>query len=204
MTLVAALTGARALGTAFFETRDLGAKLGTSPAHASQIVRRLAGHGLIGTLGRGRWFLPERAAPLDAVAILAAPHPAYVSLRTALHRHGLIAQVPGHMEAITLGRSRRVATPLGTYAFHHASPRFFFGYQPWGEGGILMATPEKALLDLLYFGASRPGTFRAWPELEFPRSFRWGDMRTMARKISCPRRRAWVLAHLDKLRRQAT
>lgn len=97
-----------------------------------------------------------------------------------------------------------MATHLGTYAFHHTGPGVFFGYRPWGENGILMATPEKALLDLLYFGASRPGTFRAWPELKFPRNFRWGTARAMARKIACPRRRVWVLGHLDKLRRKAT
>jgi len=57
--------------------------------------------------------LPEarRRALLE---FLTAPFPAYVSLQSALYLHGMISQVPALTYAVTLARSRRLATPLGS------------------------------------------------------------------------------------------
>ncbi|MFO7695137.1 MAG: hypothetical protein R6V57_18790, partial [Vicinamibacterales bacterium] len=49
---------------------------------------------------------------------------------------------------------------------HHVAPSFFFGYEDIGQTGVLMASPEKALVDFLYLAPARSMLFRALPELE--------------------------------------
>ena len=66
---------------------------------------------------------------------------------------------------MTTGRPGRRETPLGIYEFRHLNPALFFGYRLTDLGGgqaAFLATPEKALLDLVYL---QPGGDRsAWLE----------------------------------------
>ena len=59
----------------------------------------------------------------------------------------MISQVPAVTYAVSLARTRRFATPVGTVSVHHVQPSFFFGFEDAGRGGRL-ATPEKALVDV--------------------------------------------------------
>ena len=78
---------------------------------------RLARSGFVRRVSRGLW-LADDGARLDRLAErIAAPYPAYVSLQSALFRHGLIKQVPSVVYAVTPGRTRRVRRPLAPSRF---------------------------------------------------------------------------------------
>jgi len=77
----------------------------------------------------------------------------YVSLQSALEYHGLIPEYVPSITSICTGRPEEVFTPLGSFIFRHIKKDLFSTYQliDLGEGqSAFVATPEKALLDLLY------------------------------------------------------
>jgi predicted transcriptional regulator of viral defense system len=81
----------------------------------------------------------------------------YVSLQSALSFYGLIPEVVNTTTSVSTGRPEQLETPLGTYEFRHIKTELLFGYQmiELGEHSALVATPEKALLDLIYL---QPGS----------------------------------------------
>jgi predicted transcriptional regulator of viral defense system len=76
----------------------------------------------------------------------------YVSLQSALSFYGLIPDVVQITTSVSTGRPERLETPLGTYEFRHLKTALLFGYRRMevGEQRAFVATPEKALLDLIY------------------------------------------------------
>jgi len=79
-------------------------------------------------------------------------HASYVSLQSALAFYDLIPEVVNITVSITAGRPEHLETPLGVFDFRHIKPELLFGYQmsDFGEQSAFLATPEKALLDLIY------------------------------------------------------
>jgi hypothetical protein len=87
----------------------------------------------------------------------------------------------------TTGRPEELDTPLGRFLFRHVKKSAFFGYtqteisrgQP-----VFLASPEKALLDLLYLtpGSDSPAYLE---ELRFEPSdrFDWSTLRKQAERI---------------------
>lgn len=81
--------------------------------------------------------------------------PSYVSLEWALSFYGMIPERVHTITSMTLGRNKEYRTPIGDFAYHRLSPRqYFYGVTlketPGFVGGFLMATPEKALADLVF------------------------------------------------------
>ena len=77
----------------------------------------------------------------------------YVSGQSALAFYGLIPEVVPVTLSVTAGRPERLDTPLGVFEFRHVRPRCLRGYRMTDLGlrqQALVATPEKALLDLVY------------------------------------------------------
>lgn len=79
----------------------------------------------------------------------------YVSLQSALSFYGLIPEVVNITTSVSTGRPERLETPLGPYEFRHIKTALFFGYRmtELGEQSAFVASPEKALLDLIYLQA---------------------------------------------------
>lgn len=79
--------------------------------------------------------------------------PSCVSLEYALSWHGLIPEGVFGVTSVTARRSRVVSTPLGRFSYAHLPPRAYgVGIRmEQGPGGVsfLMASPEKALCDLI-------------------------------------------------------
>ena len=85
----------------------------------------------------------------------------YVSLHSALEYHGLIPEYVPTVTSISTGRPEEVVTPLGSFIFRHIKKELFSDYQLTDLGekqSAFIATPEKALLDLLYLtpGSDNP------------------------------------------------
>lgn len=198
MKLLDALRIVEDFGQPVLETVDAAAIWGVSNGHASKILARLAESGHAVGLRRGLWGFPEKLDPLALPERLTAPQPAYVSLQSALYYHGMLSQIPAAIYAISLARTRRYVTPLGTVSVHHVAPEFFFGFEAVGASGISLALPEKALLDYFYLHPARTRLFSRLPEVEKPASFDLGVARHMLNRIAFPARRRMVASLLEE------
>ena len=185
-------------------TADAAAVLGVSGEAASQTLRRLARTGLVTPVRKGLWALADRPDPLTLAEYVTAPYPSYLSLQTALYQHGMIEQIPSMIFLVSLARSARVETVLGTYSVHHVQPAFFDGFESIPDSGMKLATAEKALVDFLYLSPTRGRLFAALPELEFPCGFRRSGVREWVRRIPSQRLRTIVARRLDEVLARAT
>jgi predicted transcriptional regulator of viral defense system len=194
----------RALATPVFTTSDAAARLGLTVSAASKTLDRLRDAGLARLIRRGLWTVRETLEPLVLAEHLTAPHPAYVSLQTALHLHGMLEQIPAVIYVVSLARSQRIRTTLGTFSVHRVAPEFFGGFDLLPRSGAKVATPEKALLDVLYLSGGRSRLFASLPELELPAGLRLDRAQAWIKKIPSARLRTLVSRRLDALRATAT
>jgi predicted transcriptional regulator of viral defense system len=77
----------------------------------------------------------------------------YISLQSALEYYGIIPEYVPKITSVTTGRPKELNTKLGNFIFKHLKKELFWGYkeQEIIKGtGVFIATPEKALLDLIY------------------------------------------------------
>lgn len=189
----------RRLNTPAFSTADAAALLSLSVPAASKALRRLTAAGLLRSVRKGLWTLDGPAEPLALLEYLTTPYPSYASLQTALHLHGMIEQIPSVVYAVSLSRSHRIRTDLGTFSVHRIAPEFFGGFDVSPRSGAKVATPEKALLDVFYLSAGRSRLFASLPEVELPRGFRHDYALGWIRRIPSPRLRTLVTRRLDAL-----
>lgn len=78
--------------------------------------------------------------------------PSYISMSTALRYYGLIPEAVYTHQSMTVKHSRNFHTPIGNYAYRQiARDSFSVGVRSVhkGEYAFLMASPEKALCDLI-------------------------------------------------------
>jgi predicted transcriptional regulator of viral defense system len=189
VSLAQAYAALRRLGRPVVTTDDAAVRLGISVSGASHTLVRLSAIGLVQRLRRGLWSLEAALDPMVLPEYLTAPYPAYVSFQSALYLHGMIEQMARVIYVASLGRPQRLQTTLGTYSVHRLAPEFFGGYRLVGESGVKLATPEKALLDVLYLSSARSRLFARLPELEIPPRFSVREaQRWIARIPSAPRR----------------
>lgn len=75
--------------------------------------------------------------------------PSYISLSSALNFYGILVQVPYKITSVTPKLTRENNVNEKTFKYSHISKEYFWGYQK--IEGFLIAEPEKALLDALFF-----------------------------------------------------
>lgn len=90
----------------------------------------------------------------------------YVSLHTALSYYGLIPEYVAVVTSVTTGRPGTWENVYGRFSYQHIQPALFFGFeyrQVTENQWAYVATPEKALLDLIYLtpGADDAAYIRA-------------------------------------------
>ena len=78
--------------------------------------------------------------------------PSYVSLHTALAFYGMIPESVSQITSVSSLKSSTFENKLGTFSYKKIKPSLMFGYNAMENDGFtfFLATPEKALLDLLY------------------------------------------------------
>jgi predicted transcriptional regulator of viral defense system len=175
-------------------TGEAATRLGLSVPAASQQLRSLERSGIVRRLRRGLWLLRPDIEPFALPAYLTAPLPAYVSLWSALARHGMIEQIPRQVYVASLARTQQIRTSIADFSIHHLAPELFGGFEQT-EGGGHLATPEKALFDMIYVLTPRGGQIRL-PELELPPDFDERQLDEWARRIGRPRLRTIVRRQL--------
>lgn len=106
-------------------------------------------------LRRDFYVFPEFAVSRDAAFYCANQMyaPSYISLHTALSFYGMIPESVIQVTSITSLKTMFFENQVGEFSYKKVKPSLMFGFEPKmidKERSILFATPEKALLDLLY------------------------------------------------------
>lgn len=202
MTVAESYGELRRLGSDVFTTREAAARLKTSVSNASHQLKAMERAGLVLGVRRGLWTTRMDLDPIVLPPFLTAPYPAYVSYWTALSRHGMIEQIPRQIYVATTGRSRRMTTSLGQYSIHHILPEIFDGFTGGQETGFI-ATPEKALFDVVYLRASRAQPVHL-PEIELPVGFERGKLAEWVRRLPTARLRTLTQRRLERVLERAT
>ena len=122
-------------------------------------LTRWVNSGRIYQLRRGLYSIAPPYQKIQPHPFLVANHlqrASYVSLQSALAFYGLIPETVNIIVSVTTGRPERLETPLGIFEFRHIKSELLFGYEMTDLEGqnALVATPEKALLDLVYLQSS--------------------------------------------------
>lgn len=201
MNTVAAYQQLKELRAPAIETRSAAALLDVSADAVDKYLRQLRDAGLVVHLRKGLWLLDPQVPPAVIAPYLTAPYPAYISLWSALAHHDMIEQIPARTEVASLSRTRTISTPAGVFAVHRLAPELFGGYVSDDQAGY-MATPEKALFDLIYTRVPRSSGIRL-PELTLPDTFDTDLLRYWVQRIPRARLRTMVAAGVDSALSQA-
>ncbi len=134
------------------------------PGDVRRQISRWVTSGRLYRLRRGLYALAPPYRKMRPHPFLVANHlqrGSYVSLQSALAHHGLIPEHVPVTTSVGSGGTRSWQNPIGSFTFRHLAPVLIKGYRhaevvpgQWA----FVATPEKALLDLVYLvpGADRP------------------------------------------------
>ena len=127
------------------------------PAILLQLSRWVT-HGKVVSLRRGVYTLADRArkAPVDPAML--AQHlcrPSYLSGLWAMGFHDMIPERVVVHTSVTTRLPARFDNACGAFEYRHIKQPCFFGYEQvaYGSGTILVARPEKALLDHWHLAA---------------------------------------------------
>ena len=121
----------------------------------NQKVRNLEADGSLIRLKRGLYVVSPKISRVSLSTELIANHlyaPSYVSIHTALRYYGMIPEAVYVTQSMTVKHSRNFDTPIGRFEYQMISRDAFpvgITYINKQEYAFLMATPEKALCDLI-------------------------------------------------------
>jgi predicted transcriptional regulator of viral defense system len=149
--------------------------------HTAMFLSRAVKDGLIHRINRGNYinsFLYGFPGVEDIACFLKPP--AYITCEWALNFHGISLQAPVVCTVVTLstsvGKKRNIQYQGITIEFSKISSNLYFGFI--NHENFYMATPEKAILDTLYY---RKG-FPAFDELDLD-GVAYDDLIKMAEKF---------------------
>ena len=81
--------------------------------------------------------------------------PSYISLQYALSAYGMVPEAGIHVTSVTFKKTKRYSTPLGDFIYRSVSKGHYLPgvLRKSADGNVsyLIASPEKALIDMLYF-----------------------------------------------------
>ncbi len=89
---------------------------------------------------------------------------------------------------------------MGTISFHRMPPELFKGFELSSGSDAKIATPEKALFDVLYLAPGRSRVFAKQPELTIPRRFQWQRLKVYTDLVKSAGRRAYIAERIRALR----
>ena len=122
---------------------------------ANKKVTWLEKQGYIIRLKRGLYVVNPELSRKTLSSELIANHlytPSYISMSTALRYYGLIPEAVYVNQSMTVKHSRGFQTPVGSYDYKYISREAFsIGVRSIHKGdyAFLIASPEKALCDLI-------------------------------------------------------
>jgi len=177
------------------------------PAKVRKQLSRWAGNGRLYRLRRGLYALAPPYRKVKAHPFVVANRmvrPSYVSLQSALAFYGLIPESVPVTTSITTGRPGEFSTPLGAFVFRHVQTPLFKGFREVemdDRQPAFVATPEKALLDLLYLDkGSDSEAYLAELRLEMDDGFDLEGLERLSRSFRSGKVRRAVAGVIDRAR----
>jgi predicted transcriptional regulator of viral defense system len=113
-------------------------------------IKRLIDRGVLEKMGSGIYRLFTTPPSIEKVAS-SLYMPNYISFESALSRYGVLTLIPYTLIFATTRKSKRFTIEGRDIEFRQLKRDLFWGYEM--EGGIYIARPEKAFLDLVYFAS---------------------------------------------------
>ncbi len=131
-----------------------------SPNNSKSFINRNVKRGLFTKLKNGLYTLSSVNVPKFFIANKLYS-PSYISFETALSYYHIIPETVYTIFSATTKASREFEVQESLFLFHRMKKEVFFGYAPKKIDNIiiLIAEPEKALLDYLYFVILKKKTF---------------------------------------------
>jgi predicted transcriptional regulator of viral defense system len=149
--------------TPLFSLNELGGILGVENRQTLyKKVQRLEKSKIFKKLIKGKYLFLLK--PIEDFTIANFLYqPSYVSLESALSFYSIITGFPYQITSITVKKPKEFNLEEKEYSFSQISPDLFWGWEK--KENFLIALPEKALLDYLYF--SQKGLRNLdWAEIE--------------------------------------
>lgn len=127
---------------------------GETKNNLKRMIYRWNKKGWICSLKRGLYELlyPKDFTVPDMYIANKLYSPSYVSLETALSNYSIIPEISMAVTSITTKPTRKFKNKHGLFIYRTIKPLVFTGYyvEKQGNFDILIAEPEKALIDFLY------------------------------------------------------
>jgi hypothetical protein len=145
-------------------------------------LNRWRKRGLVLKVKKGMYVLNEHDRKINPSKPFLANQmyaPSYVSLEYALGLYGLIPERVPEVTSITSKKTVRISNPLGRFSYHHVMPAAFTGFRltrDENNQGVLIANPEKAVVDFLYLRLARTSQRTPLSESMFAESYRFQDV----------------------------
>ncbi|MCD6085979.1 hypothetical protein J7J37_00235 [bacterium] len=112
------------------------------------LLSRLTKKKKILRLKRDVYILPEKFSEIEKIANQIY-FPSYLSFESALSFFGILSQIPYSLIFATYLKSKKITLLDTLIEYRQIKKELFFGY--FLKNGLYIASPEKALLDTLYF-----------------------------------------------------
>ncbi|MEW6100882.1 MAG: type IV toxin-antitoxin system AbiEi family antitoxin domain-containing protein [Candidatus Omnitrophota bacterium] len=141
--------------------------------------------GLILRLRRGVYLLNENDRKINPSRCFLANQiygPSYISLEYAMNFYGLIPEKVADVTSVTTKKTFSLKNKLGLFIYKHIKSSGFSGFKLLKEpNGLpcLIAVPEKAIIDFLYFNLKR---IKGRPEDLFKYSYRLQNLEKISRR----------------------
>lgn len=139
-------------GRSVFSAQQLANLIGKPKKQAFVYASRLVKAGLAVRVMEGKLSFSKD----DYIVASQLIEPSYISLRSALLLHDLIQQVPRYVECVTTRNTLKY--PFLGITYHKIPASLFYGFsrQNKGDSYVLLAEPEKAIIDGLYLDVISP------------------------------------------------
>jgi len=134
-------------GKKIFSLHDIVLLSGEGKSSASVQLSRLVKYGIVERPVRG-WYMNPFTPPSAEELSMMVRRPSYLSMEYALSRHGILSQNVFTITLVTPKLPYTYRTLGAILEYHQIKRSLFRGYVH--EGPVLVAEPEKALLDLIY------------------------------------------------------
>jgi predicted transcriptional regulator of viral defense system len=118
-------------------------------------LKRLVDKGVLERMASGIYRLFSMVSDIEKTAA-SLYMPNYLSFESALSRYGILTIVPYTLTFATTKKTRRITIEGRDIEFRQLKRDLFWGYEM--IGGIYIAKPEKAFLDLIYFASRGKGS----------------------------------------------
>lgn len=117
-----------------------------------KLLQRLEKSKVIIRLNSGKYqFALQNINDFELANFLISP--SYISLETALSFYGILPQLTYSITSITPLKTQRIICQNKEYEYCHLEKKYFWGFEK--KDNFLIASPEKALLDQLYFASKK-------------------------------------------------